>query len=331
MTEATESLVDALLPLLLGAFNLDLELGFSVNDRSYLDLHFSLAMALLSCRAVSQSISISLSSVSVAASKPASRTNATKCGSARLQSSLVAGSQLGTSSILSVTAKSKVSVNKVLGVRAAVGADNVVTEPATSIKFALLLTVPDSSNTLTFLGAGVREKQIAFLKVKVYAVGVYAQPDVAASLASWKGKSAADLVKDEALFQELAQAPVEKALQIKLARDVDGATFWGALDEALVPRLTASGAGADGDAALAEFGNVFKNRSLQKGYVITLTWVQPSTLRIAVAESEAANLKTEASIESKALLSALYDVFLGTSAVSPSAKAAVAEGISKLP
>lgn len=52
---------------------------------------------------------------------------------------------------------------------------------------------------------GVREKQIAFLKVKVYAVGVYAQPDVAASLASWKGKSAADLVKDEALFQELAQ------------------------------------------------------------------------------------------------------------------------------
>lgn len=90
-----------------------------MNDRSYLDLHFSLAMALLSCRAVSQSISISLSSVSVAASKPASRTNATKCGSARLQSSLVAGSQLGTSSILSVTAKSKVSVNKVLGVRAA--------------------------------------------------------------------------------------------------------------------------------------------------------------------------------------------------------------------
>lgn len=53
--------------------------------------------------------------------------------------------------------------------------------------------------------------------------------------------------------------------------------------------------------------------------------------QIAVAESEAANLKTEASIESKALLSALYDVFLGTSAVSPSAKAAVAEGISKLP
>ena len=81
--------------------------------------------------------------------------------------------------------------------------------------------------------------------------------------------------------QLLAAAdPVEKALQIKLARDVDGATFWGALDEALVPRLKASGAGADGDAALAAFGNVFKNRSLKKGFVITLTWVQPSTLKV---------------------------------------------------
>lgn len=83
----------------------------------------------------------------------------------------------------------------------------------------------------------------------------------------------------------VATAPVEKALQIKLARDVDGATFWGALDEALVPRLKASGAGADGDAALAEFGNVFKNRSLQKGCVITLTWVQPSTLKVTICSS----------------------------------------------
>lgn len=185
---------------------------------------------------------------------------------------------------------------------------------------------------------------------------------------------------------------MEKALQIKLARDVDGATFWGALDEALVPRLKANGAGAEGDAALAALANVFKDRSLKKGFVITLTWVQPSTLKvlwllhqsflskmalldsfvpctsvaeylgvrvslhyrfsfqstkvhlsflltgqmrlllvqIAVAESESANLKTESSIESKPLLLALYDVFLGPDAVSPSAKVAVAEGITKL-
>jgi hypothetical protein len=36
----------------------------------------------------------------------------------------------------------------------AVGADNVVTEPATSIKFSSSLTVPDSSTTLSLLGVG---------------------------------------------------------------------------------------------------------------------------------------------------------------------------------
>lgn len=77
-------------------------------------------------------------------------------------------------------------------------------------------------------------------------------------------------------------APVEKALQIVLARDVDGATFWGALDEALVPRLKAEGAGADGDKALAALGDVFRSRSLKKGFVITLTWVQPTSLKVVI-------------------------------------------------
>lgn len=52
--------------------------------------------------------------------------------------------------------------------------------------------------------AGVREKQIAFLKVKVYAVGVYAEAQVRASLNSWKGKSAAELATDDAVYKELA-------------------------------------------------------------------------------------------------------------------------------
>lgn len=65
-----------------------------------------------------------------------------------------------------------------------------------------------------------------------------------------------------------------------LAREVDGATFWGALDEALVPRLKAASAGADGDAALAAFGKVFQGRSLKQGTVIILTWAQPSSLKV---------------------------------------------------
>lgn len=51
----------------------------------------------------------------------------------------------------------------------------------------------------------MREKQIAFLKVKVYAVGVYAEGQVRASLKSWKGKSAAELATDDAVYKELAE------------------------------------------------------------------------------------------------------------------------------
>lgn len=50
----------------------------------------------------------------------------------------------------------------------------------------------------------MREKQIAFLKVKVYAVGVYAEAQVRASLDSWKGKSTAELAADDAVYKELA-------------------------------------------------------------------------------------------------------------------------------
>lgn len=54
--------------------------------------------------------------------------------------------------------------------------------------------------------AGVREKQIAFLKVKVYAVGIYADSGIAAAaLAPWKGKSADELAQDETMYQKLAQ------------------------------------------------------------------------------------------------------------------------------
>ena len=54
--------------------------------------------------------------------------------------------------------------------------------------------------------AGVRLKQIAFLKVQVYALGIYAEvSNMAASLASFKGTPTDILVKNDALFKKLAE------------------------------------------------------------------------------------------------------------------------------
>ncbi|KAH7279142.1 hypothetical protein KP509_37G007100 [Ceratopteris richardii] len=177
---------------------------------------------------------------------------------------------------------------------------------------------------LSLIGSGYREKSIAFIKVKVYAIGVYMDARVFASLENWKGKSQEELYKDAALFKMIAEAPVDKAIKIVLVRDVDGATFWSALDEAVSPRLEAANAGAAGKEALDAFGEVFKGRSLKNGTSIYLNWVQPFRLEVAVSGDSMIPKCVEASIVSSDLVSALFDVYLGENSVSPSTRTSIA-------
>lgn len=72
-------------------------------------------------------------------------------------------------------------------------------------------------------------------------------------------------------------APVDKSIVIVLARDVEGAQFWGALNEALAPRLKAQGAD---ESALTEFGSVLQSRPFKAKTGIYLTWRQPSSLQV---------------------------------------------------
>lgn len=75
------------------------------------------------------------------------------------------------------------------------------------------------------------------------------------------------------------QAPMEKSLQIVLVRDIDGKTFWGALDEAISPRIKAPNS-AD-ESALATFRSIFQGRPLKKGTLIFLTWLEPSKMLVS--------------------------------------------------
>ncbi|KAG6547343.1 hypothetical protein Mapa_011280 [Marchantia paleacea] len=212
--------------------------------------------------------------------------------------------------------------------KASVGVGNEVVEPMTGIKFAKSTNAPGASKELVLAGAGVRVKKIfAAVKVKVYAVGLYVDPSAVSSLEAWKSKGTSEIEKDESFSKTLIDLPVEKSLRIVLARDIEGAQFWGALGEALAPRLKAAGAGAAGEQALNSFGDVFKNRALKERTVILLTWTQPSTLHISIAPEGGSPSAPDASIESAALLSSLYDVYLGKNPVSPSAKASIAKGI----
>lgn len=200
-------------------------------------------------------------------------------------------------------------------------------EPATNVKFQTSLNFPGCSNSLTLFGTGYREKVFAIIGVKVYAAGLYLDQSVTQELNAWKGQSKDAIQGNSSLFETIFQSSFEKSLQIVLVRDVDGKTFWDALSDAISPRIQQPT--TTDETALTTFRGVFLDRPLKKGAIIILTWLNPSGLLVSVS-SNGLPSTMDATIESANVASALFNVFLGDSPVSPSLKASVAESLSKV-
>ncbi|KAK9674239.1 hypothetical protein RND81_12G220100 [Saponaria officinalis] len=199
-----------------------------------------------------------------------------------------------------------------------------IEEPATKVKFPTSVDFPGCSSSLSLLGTGYREKVFAIIGVKVYAAGLYVNPAMLNDLGSWNGKPAAEIEKDLSLFQSIYQSSLENSLRIALVRDVDGKTFWDALDEAVSPRV-ASPTPVD-ETALAIFRSIFQGRSLKKGTLILLTWLEPPKMLVSVS-TDGVPPKVDVTIDSMNVTRALFDVFFGESPVSPTLKTSVASGL----
>ncbi|KAL8148737.1 hypothetical protein AgCh_005924 [Apium graveolens] len=148
-------------------------------------------------------------------------------------------------------------------------------EPATNVKFQTSFSLPGCSSSLSLLGTGYREKRFAIVGVKVYAAGLYADLSILDKLDAKKGES------DASLFDIIFRVPLEKSLQIVLVRDVDGKTFWDALDDAITPRIK-SPTSVD-KSALSTFRSTFEKRALKKGTSIFLTWLNPTKMLVSVS------------------------------------------------
>ncbi|CAI0440840.1 unnamed protein product, partial [Linum tenue] len=212
-----------------------------------------------------------------------------------------------------------------------VGTTEYLEEPTTNVKFPTSLNVPGcSSSSLSLLGTGYREKVFAIIGVKVYAAGLYVDQSIFTILTACKDQSAAEIEANSSLFTSIFLDASEKALRIVLVRDVDGKTFWDALDEAISPRIKAP---AEADKpALAKLRATFENRPLNKGTVLFLTWLGPSKMHVRVSGFQVcvegdASSGADATIESMNVAAALFDVFFGDSPVSPSLKMSVATGL----
>ncbi|KAL6199001.1 hypothetical protein ACLB2K_028789 [Fragaria x ananassa] len=199
-----------------------------------------------------------------------------------------------------------------------------IEEPATNVRFQTSVSLPGCSSSLALLGTGYREKVFAIIGVKVYAAGLYVNQSILNNLNAWKGRPAAEIQKDPSLFSSMFQSPSEKSLQIILVRDVDGKTFWDALNDAISPRIK-SPTPVD-ESALSTFRSTFEGQPLKKGTFIFLTWLQASKMLVSIS-SNGLPSSVDATIESENVSSALFDVFFGDTPVSPTLKASVATGL----
>ncbi|XP_052178584.1 fatty-acid-binding protein 3, chloroplastic [Diospyros lotus] len=208
-----------------------------------------------------------------------------------------------------------------------VGSAEYVEDPATNVKFQTILSLPGCSSPLLLLGTGYREKVFAIIGVKVYAAGLYVNRSVISSLGTWKDRTAQEIQEDSSLFDTIFQAPLEKSLLIVLVRDVDGKTFWDALNDAISPRIKSPS--PTDESALSSFSSIFQGRPLKKGTFIFLTWPNPSKMLVSVS-SDGLPSVVDATIESMNVASILFNVFFGGNPVSPSLKASVANGLAAM-
>eukprot|EP00884_Botryococcus_braunii_P003095 jgi/Botrbrau1/12787/Bobra.117_1s0006.1 len=125
-------------------------------------------------------------------------------------------------------------------------------------------------------------------------------------------------------WRALIDGAFNKALQIQLVRDIDGKTFYTALEEALAQPLKLRG----DSASLEKFGAFFQDQKLAKGTNVTLLWRQPAALEViaAPAGTDLANASPPLTIESPSLCRVLFERYLGEDSLVPLARASWASG-----
>jgi hypothetical protein len=158
------------------------------------------------------------------------------------------------------------------------------TEPKSKVTFDL------ERDGLELMGAGLRIKKIAFIKAKVYAVGLYVGKDaIAGPLAAYKGKT-----KTPEFYRELVQGDFPKELQLKFTRNVGEGKIQDAMRDALK--------GTD-KVLLDQFISYFPE--VKEGQECILRWAPGGTLEsVMVGE-------TKPPIENKDFAAKLFDIYVG--------------------
>ncbi len=198
---------------------------------------------------------------------------------------------------------------------------DTVYERNSAVPFPSMITVPGMTAMHALTGTGIRTK--TFLKVKVYAFGLYVDPAGArTNLTPFRGKTAKDLEKDEAFYGRILDQDFAMTLRLVMTRDVGGEDMAEAFDGALRPRVQKAAAEMNmpgGEAALDTFRGYFNVEEMTRESEIVFSCAPDGTLRTSVKGNVQAN------ISSPALCWALFDVYLGDDPISKDGKKKMAD------
>ncbi len=194
--------------------------------------------------------------------------------------------------------------------------EEVVYERSSAVAFPVELTVPGTDMVQHITGTGIRTK--TFLKVKVYAFGLYVDPEGArTALADYAGMGEGELEKNDAFYSDVLNQEFGMTLRLVMTRDVGGEDMAEAFDGALRPRVQRAAAEMSlpgGEEALDAFRGFFNVEEMTTESEIVFSCAPDGTLRTSVKG------EVQPEIVSPALCWALFDVYLGEKPISGGGK-----------
>ena len=196
---------------------------------------------------------------------------------------------------------------------------NVELERSSGVPFPLELEVPGETGSHVLAGTGIRTK--TFLKVKVYAFGLYVDHNASkTALADYANLSVRNLEENQDFFDRILDLDFGMTLRLVMTRDVGGDDMADAFDGALRPRVIRAEAELGmpgGEAALDTFREFFDVDEMTKEAELLFTCLPDGSLHTTIKGVEAPI------VQSPALCWALFDTYLGEDPISKGGKKSV--------
>ncbi|CAI9091871.1 OLC1v1026973C1 [Oldenlandia corymbosa var. corymbosa] len=156
---------------------------------------------------------------------------------------------------------------------------------------------PGSDKPLSLLGQGITDIEIHFLQVKFTAIGVYLDPEIFTHLQAWKGKTGADLAKDDAFFDAVISSPVDKFVRVVVIKEIKGSQYGVQLENAVRDWLAADDKYEDEEEeSLEQVVQFFQHKYFKKDSVLTFYFPASSAtaeLTFSTEGKEESKLKVE--------------------------------------